>query len=194
MISTFTAFIDSNVFYGARLRSLVLFAAQSKMFRARWSNRVQEEWAQALVKKRKHPSITREALQLTINAMNSAVPDCLVTGYEALEATLSLPDPDDRHVLAAAIRVGASTIVTFNLKDFPAELLEPFGVHVTHPDVFLIDTMDIDPIQFAECVRLDFAHYKSPKLTFETYVEDLKNAGVPETAALIEDLKVLIVP
>lgn len=52
MISTFTAFIDANVFYGARLRSLVLFVAQSKIFRARWSNKVHDEWVRNLVKNR----------------------------------------------------------------------------------------------------------------------------------------------
>ena len=52
--------------------------------------------------------------------MDEHVPDCLVTGYEPLISGLSLPDADDRHVLAAAIHVGASLIITYNLSDFPA--------------------------------------------------------------------------
>jgi hypothetical protein len=59
MISTFTAFIDANVFYGARLRSLVLFVAQTKLYRAKWSERVNDdEWVDAVVRKAKRPSIT----------------------------------------------------------------------------------------------------------------------------------------
>lgn len=70
--------------------------------------------------------------------MNRAVSDCLVTGFESLEAGLiSLPDPDDRHVLAAAIHSGAQEIVTFNLRDFPDAVLRPYGVRAIHPDEFV---------------------------------------------------------
>jgi hypothetical protein len=69
--------------------------------------------------------------------MDRAVPDCLVTGYEPLIEGLTLPDPNDRHILAAAIRCGAQIIVTLNLKDFPADVLDPYGVEAMHPDEFL---------------------------------------------------------
>ncbi len=59
--------------------------------------------------------------------MNDAVPDSIVTGYEYFIESMTLPDPDDLHVLAAAIRCGASVIVTFNEADFPRPALEPFG-------------------------------------------------------------------
>jgi len=65
-------------------------------------------------------------------------PDCLVTGYEPFIAGLALPDPNDRHVLAAAIVSRAGIIVTFNTKDFPQEILEPYGLESQHPDDFLI--------------------------------------------------------
>lgn len=71
-----------------------------------------------------------EALTRTRQLMNDAVPDCLVDGYEAIAQGITLPDPDDVHVLAAAIRCGASAIVTFNLKDFPAKVLAPHGQRV----------------------------------------------------------------
>ncbi len=77
--------------------------------------------------------------------MNDAVRDCLVTGYEDLIASLSLPDPDDRHVLAAAIRADADVIVTYNLKDFPAETLAPFDIEAQHPDDFLVSLLDQAP-------------------------------------------------
>jgi hypothetical protein len=67
--------------------------------------------------------------------MDKAVPDGLVVGYDALIPALMLPDPNDRHVLAAVIRCGASAIVTFNESDFPADILKSFGLHTRHPDV-----------------------------------------------------------
>jgi hypothetical protein len=68
---------------------------------------------------------------------NAAVRDCLVTGYDDVIDSLTLPAADDRHVLAAAIRAGAEVIVTYNLKDFPAETLAKFGIEAQHPDDFL---------------------------------------------------------
>ena len=78
--------------------------------------------------------------------MNLAVRDAVVTGYEPLIGSLHLPDPDDRHVLAAAIRARAQIIVTFNLNDFPAEVLADWDVEARHPDDFLVDQFHLDAI------------------------------------------------
>ena len=59
--------------------------------------------------------------------MDESVPDGCVTGYEDLIDALTLPDPNDRHVLAAAIHCGANVIVTFNDADFPAETIQVAG-------------------------------------------------------------------
>ncbi|MBX6741377.1 MAG: PIN domain-containing protein [Acetobacteraceae bacterium] len=109
-MSTFTAFFDANVFYGARLRSLILHLAQTKLFRARWSDAVHEEWVRNLLKNR--PDLKAEDLAKTRQMMDAAVLDALVTGYEPLIAAMNLPDPEDRHVLAAAVVCRASCIVS----------------------------------------------------------------------------------
>jgi hypothetical protein len=97
--------------------------ALTGVFRAKWSSDVHEEWIRNLLKNR--PDLTREKLERTRQLMDKAAPDALVTGYQHLIPGLLLPDKDDRHVLAAAIRCGASLIVTCNLEDFPAEALSP---------------------------------------------------------------------
>lgn len=190
MISTFTAFFDANVFYGARLRSLILHLAQTKMFRARWSEAVHDEWIGNLVRNR--PDLTPASLERTRRLMDAAVLDALVTGYEALIPGLNLPDPDDRHVLAAAILGRASCIVTFNLQDFPAASLAPFGLHAVHPDEFLLDVGSIDPAAFADAVAADLEHYRSPPLDLPDYVAALRKAGVPQAAAQIQALGLLL--
>jgi predicted nucleic acid-binding protein len=190
VISTFTAFFDANVFYGARLRSLVLFLAQTKLFRARWSDAVHEEWIRNLLHKR--PDLNHEALATTRRLMDAAVLDALVTGYEALVPGLELPDPDDRHVLAAAIVAKASCIVTFNLGDFPAKQLAPYGLHAVHPDDFLLDVESIDPATFAGAVQADLGHYRQPSLTLSGYVAALGRAGVPQIAAEITKLGIIL--
>jgi len=77
------------------------------------------------------PKLKPEALDRTRELITRAVPDCMVTGFEGLIDGLVLPDLNDRHVLAAAIRAGAQAVVTFNLDDFPAVRLEPYNIEAT---------------------------------------------------------------
>jgi len=189
MISTFTAFFDSNVFFGARLRSLIIEAAQSGLFRARWSEDIHREWIDAVAAKR--PDIERKALERVQTLMDAAVPGCITKGYERLVASLTLPDPNDRHVLAAAIVAKASVIVTFNEKDFPNGSLAPFDLHTRHPDDFLLDIESLDSARFVEIVANDLAHYCEPPLSISDYCEALIRAGAPNTAGKIEQLAIL---
>lgn len=190
MISTFTAFFDANVFYGARLRSLIVTLAETKLFRARWSERVQDEWARHLLENR--PDLNPESLMKTKELMVEAVPDCLVTGFEPLMAGIVLPDPNDAHVVAAAVMTRASTIVTFNLKDFPAEIITAYRLHAKHPDDFLLDAAEIAPTIFLNAIKEDWGHYRRPPLSFEDYTASLSKAGVPRTAQYIQQFKVLL--
>lgn len=190
MISTFTAFFDANVFYGARLRSLVLYIAQTKLFRARWSDMVHDEWVRNLVSNR--TDLQPESLKRTRELMNAAVPDCLVTGFQPLIGGIDLPDPDDRHVVAAAIMTRANVVVTFNQKDFPEEIMETFRLHTKHPDDFLMDVFSLGPNDVSEAVINDFLHYRAPPMTFDDYRASLERAGVPNFATAIEPLEVLI--
>ena len=165
-------------------------AAQSGLFRARWSDRVHDEWMAAVLAKR--PDIDRAKLQRVREAMDAAVPDCLVGGFDDIEAALELPDPGDRHVLAAAIVGRASCIVTFNEADFPVEVLDRYGLHTRHPDRFLLDLESLDSGALIEAARADKRHYRNPPLTAETYINDLRRAGLPDTADYLTRLKILL--
>src|SRR5262245_48171398 len=118
--------------------------ARTGLLRARWTSRIHAEWIDAVVRSR--PEIQRTRLERVAQLMNAAVADCLVTGFEALDAGLtSLPDPDDRHVLAAAIHCGAQEIITFNLRDFPDATLSAYGIRAVHPDEFVEHLLDLNP-------------------------------------------------
>lgn len=119
-MATFGAFFDANVLYPSGLRNFLMHLAVTGIFRAHWSAQVHEEWIGNLLKNR--PDLTRAKLERTRHLMDNALPDALVTGYEQLIDSIELPDRNDRHVLAAAIRCGASVIVTVNLRDFPNRL------------------------------------------------------------------------
>ncbi len=189
MISTFTAFFDANIFFGARLRSLVVELAQSGLFRARWSENVHREWIDAVANAR--PGIARASLERVSQLMNAAVLESVVSGYEPLLEALSLPDEKDRHILAAAVVARASVIVTFNERDFPPAALAPFGIHTRHPDQFILDIEGLDPGLFIARIETDLAHYASPPLSFASYCMDLRAAGLPKTADHLQQLEVL---
>ena len=122
----YTAILDACVLYPATLRDLLLSLARDGLFHARRSERIQDEWVRSLLKRR--PELEEAALRRTCELMARAVPDSVVKGFEDIEPGLQgLPDPEDRHVLAAAICGHADAIVTFNLADFPASALAPLG-------------------------------------------------------------------
>lgn len=142
-LGTFTALYDASVLYHAPLRDLLMHLACTDLFRARWTEAIHEEWIGSLLKNR--PDLSHEQLERTPQLMDRAVLDCLVDGYDDLVPGLILPDPRDRHVLAAAIRVGADVIVTSNLKDFPAETLDRYGIDAQHPDEFVRHLISLAP-------------------------------------------------
>lgn len=127
-MSHYTALLDANVLYPVPMRDIVLQLAVTGIFRAKWTADIHCEWMEALL--RHEPHRDRRALERTR--------DCLITGYETLIPGLSLPDPDDRHILAAAIVGRCDVIVTQNLKDFPVTALSPYGIDVQHPDDFIV--------------------------------------------------------
>jgi predicted nucleic acid-binding protein len=151
-VASFTVIYDACLLYPASIRDLVIELARTGQFRAKWTDRIHAEWINAVARSR--PELDRARLARVAALMNAAVPDCLVTGFESLEAGLtSLPDPDDRHVLAAAIHSGAQEIVTFNLRDFPAAVLRPYGVRAVHPDEFVEHLLDLNSEIVCEAVR-----------------------------------------
>lgn len=188
--SSFTAFYDANVLYPAPLRDFLMHLALTGVYRARWSDRVHDEWKRNLLVNR--PELTREQLDRTSALMDKAVPDALVTDYESLIVGLSLPDPDDCHVLAAAIKCNASVIVTFNLKDFPIAILEPFNIEPVHPDNFIADIWDLDQAAILEAAQRQRASLKNPPHSPREFLDQLLLQKLPETVKLLSSFELII--
>ena len=113
--------------------------------------------------------------------MNLNIHDCLVTGYEALIPGIELPDPDDRHVVAAAIRTRASVIVTFNLKDFPADVLEPLGLEAQHPDEFITHLIYLNAGLVCKALKEQRAGLRNPPRSAEELLATLEMQRLPES-------------
>lgn len=183
-MGNFTAFLDASVLYPAPLRDLLLELAVADLYRAKWSNAVHEEWIGALLKSR--PDLTRAQLERTRDLMNAHTRDALVTDFESLIDVLELPDPDDRHVLAAAIKGRADLIVTVNLRDFPANKLGRWGIEAQHPDEFLTHQFHLSQPVFLQAVKTVRQRLKNPPKSVEEYLDMLRAQGLLATVKEIE--------
>lgn len=185
-MATFTVVYDASVLYPAPLRDLLIQLALTGLFNARWTDEIHNEWMRNVLKNR--PDLTLEQLTRTKNLMNASIRDCLVTGYKEIIPELQLPDPGDRHVLAAAIRCDASFIITFNLRDFPRQVLAPYGVEAWHPDSFILDLFDLNSKAICEAGQMQRSRLKNPPKSPDEYLETLVEQGLPQTAARLRDL------
>ncbi|MBN6742594.1 PIN domain-containing protein [Acidithiobacillus sp. MC6.1] len=183
--SQFTVVLDACVLYPAPLRDLLLRLAGTGLYRARWTDQIHDEWIRNLRLNR--PDLDPARLHRTRQLIDKSVPDCLVSGFEYLIEAVTLPDPDDRHVLAAAIVAQADLIVTANLKDFPAESLAPHNLEAKHPDDFLVEQFDLQAAKFLGAVAEHRAALKSPPKSQKQYLETLSGLGLPQIVEKLKD-------
>lgn len=186
MASNFTAIYDACVLYPAPLRDLLMQLALCDLFRARWTDQIHDEWMRNVLKNR--PDLTLEQLTRTKELMNSHVRDCLVTNYEYLIPHLQLPDPDDCHVLAAAIIGGADVIVTTNLSDFPQSILDQYDIEAQHPDDFISNLLDLKPSKVAMAAKTCQQRLKNPLKSFDEYLEILLKQGLSVSVSMLQEL------
>ena len=189
-MSHYTALFDANVLYPAPMRDILLQLAVTDLFRAKWSADIHREWIEALL--RDEPHRDRAALERTRDLMDTKTRDCLVTGYHGLIPSLQLPDPDDRHVLAAAIVGRCDVIVTQNIQDFPEAAFAPYGIDVQHPDRFLCSHFNLAPGVFLTAVRKVRARLKNPPYSTGKYLAILTRQGLVATAAELEQFSGVI--
>ena len=143
------AVLDACVLFPPVMREMLIGAAARGGFAPVWSERILEEWARAT---RRLPEGAEAAARAEIAVLRRRFPEAQVAVPEELVAGLSLPDPDDRHVLAAAMAGGADTLLTRNRGDFPTRTLARHGVLLREPDGFLLGLLDegIDLLPIAE--------------------------------------------
>lgn len=182
--------LDACVLYPAPLRDLLIELAASGLFRARWTAQIHDEWMRNLLANR--PDLTLDQLLRTRTLMDLAVPDCLVDGYEGLVEALDLPDVDDRHVLAAAIKSASAAIVTFNLRDFPRPATDRYDVEAIHPDDFLHHQFGLNAAAVLVAVQSCRSRLKRPPRTAAEYLATLEQQGLTKTVATLRDYAAVI--
>ncbi|MBC6404367.1 MAG: PIN domain-containing protein [Rhodospirillales bacterium] len=175
-MNRYSVLLDANVLYPAPLRDALMQLAVTDLFKAQWTDDIHREWIAALL--RKDPQRDPAALERTRRHMDTAVRDSLVTGYRRLIPSLDLPDPDDRHILAAAIVGRCDAIITQNLKDFPAAALAPFGIEAQHPDDFFCNQLSLAPGLVCSALGKVRARLQNPPKTADEYLATLTRQGL----------------
>lgn len=185
----YTAVLDANVLYPTLVRDLLLSLATAGLYHARWTADIHDEWTRNLAEDR--PEIA-DKLPALVQAMNAAVPDCLVENYKPLIGCVTLPDSSDRHVLAAAIAGHADAIVTFNINDFPIEITSQHGVEVQHPDDFVMNQLQLRELDALEAVKRMRARWRTPARSPEELIQALEQRGLLLTAEHLRQAQNLI--
>src|SRR5262249_45182678 len=179
------AVYDACVLYSDFLRSFLVYLGvhgrRAGVLRPKWTGRIHREWIRAVLRHR--GTTSRAKLLRTRRLMDQHVHGCRVRGYQRWEQRLTLPDPDDRHVLAAALACVADVIVTFNTCDSPASVLSPFGMAVVTPDSFVAQLMDSGIVVAAAADHR--GSLSRPALSAADDLEALRRNRLPGTAAAL---------
>lgn len=179
------ALLDANVLYPAPVRDILLHLADANLFQPKWSDQIQQEWTRNLLINR--PDLNQQSLDRTITAMNRAFPDANVTRYSSLIQELTLPDEDDRHILAAAIKGKATQIITANMKHFPAKYLKEHNIIPVHPDAFVSDLIITNKESALEAFEKMISKLKNPPRSPEEVMQSLDKCELKKSVELLKN-------
>jgi hypothetical protein len=175
---------DANVLYPSALRDLLIRVGDARLVQPKWTEAILDETFRSLIENR--PDLDSARLQRTRELMSGAIRDVLVEGYEQYIEQVSLPDSDDRHVLAAAIQAEAAAIVTKNLSDFPESELSKWGVTAQHPDEFLLDLCDSNKDRLLTILSDMAKAWRSPSAKVTRVLNQLADE-IPTTVAALRE-------
>ncbi len=180
----FTCVLDTNVIYPLWIRDLLMWFAYYELYTPKWSRNIFDEWISVMQRK----GIDELEALRRADKMNLAFPDALVQNYEPLIDSLKLPDVNDRHVLAAAIKTNADLIITNNLKDFPGDYLSSFGLKAKAPDVFFTDIIDLNHDLSVQAFKKLVLSKKNPPLDEYDVLDIFRKNGLTDTANYLHAL------
>lgn len=187
----YTALLDACVLYPAVMADALMSLTTAGLFAAKWSRRIEDEWIRNLQSNR--PDL-KGRLGRRRDAMREAVPDWEVeaSAWQAIRIELALPDPDDEHVIAAAVAGHADCIVTTNLRHFPSAVMDPLGLEALHPDPFIIAQWDLDPIAAIRAFKRMRRRWRHPQASASNFADRFEHAMMPMVADRLREAAELI--
>lgn len=187
----YTALLDACVLHPMAMADALISLASTGLFAAKWTRAIEVEWIASIEGRR--PDL-KGRLNYRRDQMREAVLDWEVDeqAWQAVTHGLALPDPDDVHVLAAAIAGHADCIVTANVRDFPLNVIAPLGIEIIHPDQFIAAQWDLDQLAAVTAFKRMRARWKKPQATAEDFAAALERGGMPVTAQRLREAAELI--
>lgn len=178
----YTAVLDACVLYPIACTDALISIAANGVYAAKWTRAIEAEWMEALGANR--PDL-KSRIEYRRDGMRDAVPDWEIAeaAWRSVSTLPALPDPDDAHVLAAAIVGHADCIVTRNRRDFPEVLLEPLHIQVIDPDVFIVNQWDLETLPVIAAFKAARARRVKPGQTPSAFADSFEAAQLPITAA-----------
>jgi hypothetical protein len=184
----FTALIDACTLADTLKRNLLLTLAEAGFFRLRWSGPILDETEAAIdgILRKKGRTDAADRAKRARASMEAAFEDAMVTDFDIfLPAAAGLPDPDDAHVVAAAIKTQAAMIVTENLKDFPAATLATLDMEAKSADEFIADTIALDEGRAVAAIRRMRERFEKPQMTAGALLLSMEATGLVEAVNLL---------
>ncbi len=185
----FTALVDACALAGVLKRNLLLTLAEAGFYRLRWSDAIldEAEAAIAAIQAAKGVADAAQRAARARKAMEAAFEEACVGDFSAMMGAVGdLPDENDRHVVAAALKTSAAIIVTDNLKDFPETILAPLNLEARSADAFIADTIALDPGRAVAAIKRMRSRLKRPDKTAEILLLDMEAAGLTETVDVLK--------
>lgn len=174
----FTCVLDTNVIYPIEYRDILLWFASYDLFTPKWSRNIFVEWERVM----KEKGVDQKGIARRVGFVEKAFPDAMVENYESLIDKLELPDEDDRHILAAAIKTNANVIVTQNLKDFPDDVLCQYSLKAKSCDDFLTDIIDLNQQTAVDAFRELVLNRRNPEMDEFQVLDRYRQIGLIDTA------------
>lgn len=189
--ASYTAVLDACVLYQLAIADALMSIAVTGLFAAKWTTKIEEEWIGSLEKDR--PEL-RGRLRNRRDDMREAVPDWEISeaAWASIAHSLNLPDPNDVHVLAAAIAGHADCIITRNHQDFPASIMSVHGIDILDPDQFIVNQWDLENVPVMAAFKGMRARRQKPAESVEDFARTLEKNGLPATAQKIREAAALI--
>jgi PIN domain len=185
----YTALADACSLAGVLKRNLLLTLAEAAFFRVRWSKEVLEETelavADILIKKGNPDTEAKAKAAYARAEMERAFPEAMVSDFDDFLGVKSLPDAKDAHVIAAALKAQAATIVTENLRHFPKEILAPLNIEARSTDAFIADTIELNTGRAVAAIRRMREGFKRPEMTANDLLIKMEAAGLTETVDVL---------
>jgi hypothetical protein len=188
---TYTALLDANVLYPIAICDALMEVSCTGIYAAKWTSQIDDEWIRNLAADR---GLDEEKLHCRRDQMHDACPDWEVPfeAWKSIESSLTLPDQGDCHVLAAAIVGHADCIVTCNLRHFPPESLEPFGITALHPDEFIHHQLQLNPLGVLPAFKAMRNRKSKPPYTPAQFTDAMAHNGLLLTADFLRQALELI--